>query len=108
MYGISNLASATARHLNEQDRKAARESFISTRSDEIRGEYTWRDLDAAMGDAPEAEREKFWSALLEWLEVDHKYLHNRRVDHIAAPLQAAAAQAIAAQVNRELNKEHDA
>ncbi|MCY1384994.1 hypothetical protein D9M69_733130 [compost metagenome] len=74
------------------------------RSDQVRQELTWERLEEIMADAPLAQRRAFWTAQLPLLEVHHRFMGRLNVVPIAEPLQDAGAEAIDAQVTKELSR----
>jgi hypothetical protein len=78
-----------------------RHSALDLRRDQLADEYTWRDVENAMADAPEAQKKAFWSELMEFLGTDYQFICKQNVSPIAAPLQDAVRLAIDEQIDRE-------
>lgn len=71
------------------------------RSDDMRDELSWQELESALAHAPEAQRKEFWTQLLDLKDIGAEFLRRQNVSLIAGPLQEAVALSIDDRVRAE-------
>jgi hypothetical protein len=100
-HAISNAGSHEADHYAAIDRAERETRAFNQRSDRVRDEYTWQQIESAMSEAPAAQRKEFWQQMLGLIDVEPRFMVRQNVSLIAGPLQEAVALAIDVQVKKE-------
>lgn len=71
------------------------------RSDEMRDQITWQEVESAMAHAPDAQRKEFWLQMIGLLDIGAQFIASRNVSLIAGPLQEAVALSIDGRIQAE-------
>lgn len=71
------------------------------RSDEMRNQITWQEVESAMAHAPDAQRKEFWLQMIGLLDIGAQFIASRNVSLIAGPLQEAVALSIDDRIQAE-------
>ncbi|UNY40223.1 hypothetical protein KLEP174_gp45 [Pseudomonas phage vB_PcuM_ KLEP17-4] len=100
---MDNAGVKESQHYAANETADSRARSFGQMCDRARDEMTWQELEAAMVEAPQAQRKEFWSHLLGLLDVEAKLIARQNVSMIAAPLQEAAALAIDAKVRAQVS-----
>jgi hypothetical protein len=103
-HAISNTGSLEASYYAAIDRDERRSLAFDLRSDQIRNDLTWQEIEEAMAEAPTAQRKEFWSQMFGLLEVEPRFIAKQNVSLMAGPLQEAVALAVDAQVRKEIGR----
>lgn len=98
------MAMTAIAHQHQINRDYDRRVAHDLRSDQLRSDMDWERLEEIMGEAPLAQRREFWTNLLPLLEVYPRFLPRQSVQLIAEPIHDAVAEAIDAQVRKEMAK----
>lgn len=98
------MAMTAIAHQHQINRDHDRRVAHDLRSDQLRSDMSWERLEEIMADAPTAQRRELWSNLLPLLDTYPRFLPRQSVQLIAEPLHDAVAEAIDAQVRREMGQ----
>ncbi|WP_405120712.1 hypothetical protein [Pseudomonas leptonychotis] len=102
MHAISNAGPLEAALYAAIDRCERSSRAFDLRSDQVRADLTWSEIEDAITEAPEAQRREFWQQMLGLIDVEPRYMMRQNVSLIAGPLQEAVALAVDKQVRKEL------
>lgn len=101
MHAISNAGAQEAGHYADIDHEERSSRAFDQRSDRLRDELTWQQIEEAMAEAPAAQRKEFWTQMLGFIDTTPRLIARQSVELIAGPLQEAVALAIDSQVKKE-------